>query len=364
MAILAGLSSAATVVTGHSVVEVNGSRGPQAIVGVAADRELLENPGFETGTLPPWVTNAWIVDTKYPHGGTYCADDVGNYWIRQFTDTVPAPEIQSITFWARQPDQPAAQAYDFFYSDGSFEEFVHFPQPAWQQFDVTGQLNRSKSLVGLGIWGYSGGGPGPDSTYVDDVSIQTTEPTREVIIADVISPRDTIPLDSLNTPRVLVHSLGQTSDSFLVVMMIEDIGDPAPFYWDTVPMYLQAGGAGNASFEPWQPTLPVAHRANCWIVLEGNANHDTVRVVFYVVRGTGLDETGRRSAGLRPVPSIGRGFDFGPGSDPVSVYDGAGRSVWRGSGVWHGVDARNVRVRPGVYYARRGQSRVRLVLVR
>jgi hypothetical protein len=32
-------------------------------------------------------------------------------------------------------------------------------------------------LTGIRIWGYSGGGPGPDETWVDDVSLQTTGAT-------------------------------------------------------------------------------------------------------------------------------------------------------------------------------------------
>ena len=37
------------------------------------EREMLQNSGFETGSLYPWFTNNWIVDTINPHKGRYCA---------------------------------------------------------------------------------------------------------------------------------------------------------------------------------------------------------------------------------------------------------------------------------------------------
>jgi|GEM_PF-2760666 len=167
-----GATLAVPVKTGNSVIDVTGTESrPSYPARPMADYELLDNPGFETGALEPWTSPVWVVDTVFPQGGEYCAADVGNYWIQQLTDTVAGPEVISVTFWARQPDQPAAQAYDFLYGDGGFEEFVHFPMPDWRQFDVTAQLNRGRNLVGIRIWGYSGGGPGPDSTYIDDVSI-------------------------------------------------------------------------------------------------------------------------------------------------------------------------------------------------
>jgi hypothetical protein len=93
--------------------------------------ELLQNPGFETGTLPPWVSSNWVVSTSDPHSGTYCARDVGNYSIAQSVDTIPGSEIQSVTFWSRQPDAQV-MAYDFLYSDGSYGEFVLNPTVSWQ----------------------------------------------------------------------------------------------------------------------------------------------------------------------------------------------------------------------------------------
>ncbi len=104
----AGLISTAvalSVSSGSFVMEYEAACCPVGAVRageiVHADREVLENPGFETGSLPPWTTNNWVVDTIYPHSGTYCACDVGNFWIDQTFDSVPGSEVQSITFWSR-----------------------------------------------------------------------------------------------------------------------------------------------------------------------------------------------------------------------------------------------------------------------
>ncbi|MEO0077902.1 MAG: hypothetical protein ABIK86_02760 [candidate division WOR-3 bacterium] len=32
----------------------------------------LINGDFETGSLPPWTTNGWVVDTVNPHPGHRC----------------------------------------------------------------------------------------------------------------------------------------------------------------------------------------------------------------------------------------------------------------------------------------------------
>lgn len=172
LAALAAAATAAPIFTGSFVIEAPATSQTGPVLPAVTDFELLVNPGFETGELAPWVGSAWHVTDKYPHGGTYCAYDIGNASVVQWTDTVPCSAVQGVTFWSRQPDQPAAQAYTFFYSDGTHDQYVHFPGADWTLMDVTGRLNRSKELVGFEVWGYSGGGPGPDSTYIDDLSIE------------------------------------------------------------------------------------------------------------------------------------------------------------------------------------------------
>jgi hypothetical protein len=135
------------------------------------DAELIQNAGFETGSLPPWYQGAnWTVVTTSPHSGTYCARGYQNNWVRQDFSATPGTSIQSITLWLRQPSA-AISAIDLWYSDGTFYEQTVSVPTAWTQFDVTSWLNPSKSLNGIRVYSYSGSGT--QETFLDDVSIQT-----------------------------------------------------------------------------------------------------------------------------------------------------------------------------------------------
>jgi len=291
LALAAGLAPAAPVITGGRAVNESSLQGGAVAQKLRVDsRELLQNPGFESGSIDPWETTNWVVTTIYPHSGTYCASDVGNYSITQWVDTTPGSQVQSVTFWSRQPDQPAAQAYDFFYSDGSSEEFGNSPTAVWQQFDVTSQLNRSKSLVGFRIWGYSGGGPGPDSTYVDDVSILVTS-IHDVAVTEILCPRDTISLDSTYITICRVANLGTEVESVRTVMMIEEL-DLEPHYWDTTDVNIEPGDTVDVSFAPYQPDSEAQHQVSAWTTLASDTNrlNDTLRQFFWVFGGMAVAE--------------------------------------------------------------------------
>ncbi len=148
--------------------------GAEAVSPATPTAEVLQNPGFESGALNPWYTtgNQWTVTSSGCQSGSYCATDIGNYWIRQDFAGIPGNQITSITLWSRQPEA-AIQAVDLMYSDGSYYEDIIFPTATWQQFDVTAWLDPNKTLTGIRIWGYSGGGPDPDVTVIDNVSIMT-----------------------------------------------------------------------------------------------------------------------------------------------------------------------------------------------
>ena len=110
LALAAGLAPAAQVASGGYVVGARPAvlRGVNAQGQVLDSRMLLQNGGFESGSIQPWVTTKWVLDSGYPHSGTYCACDVGNYSIMQWVDTTPGSEVQSVTFWARQPQARSA----------------------------------------------------------------------------------------------------------------------------------------------------------------------------------------------------------------------------------------------------------------
>ncbi len=73
----------------------------------------------------------------------------------------------------REREGSAIAAVDFFYAAGNYSEDIIWPTPTWQQFNVTSFIDPGTTVTGIRVWGYSGGPPGPDETFYDDVSIQT-----------------------------------------------------------------------------------------------------------------------------------------------------------------------------------------------
>jgi hypothetical protein len=152
--------------------------------------QVLSNPGFETGALSPWfqgndysIGEEWNVTTLSPHSGNFAATNTGNKEIRQNLTAVPTNSIQTISFWASHEDPDLdLLSYDFFYSDGTTNEFYVNPIGSGYKFyDVTGKLSRSKNLVGFSIYGVLGSAPG--RTFLDDVTIATIpEPSATMLI--------------------------------------------------------------------------------------------------------------------------------------------------------------------------------------
>jgi len=141
-------------------------------VAYGAQVERLENPGFEDGVMTPWTTSGnWAIDTTDPHTGTYCASNEGNNYIEQAFDPTDVNDISSFTLWVKQPES-AISAIDMFYGPSDYdEELIFLAGTDWEEFDMTGYLRGTGDLEKIRIWGYSGGGPDPDISYLDDVSI-------------------------------------------------------------------------------------------------------------------------------------------------------------------------------------------------
>lgn len=138
---------------------------------------ILANPGFESGVLDPWFNDRdfggispWATSTDNPHSGAFDATCTGNIEIRQNFSGVLTSDITEVSFWIRHPDGSDPAAYDLFYSDGSSQEFVaNTTTREWEHFDVTSNLAGGKTLVGMSIWGFLGGGS--QVTFVDDATV-------------------------------------------------------------------------------------------------------------------------------------------------------------------------------------------------
>ena len=142
--------------------------------------QLLQNGGFESGSLSPWYNARnfcfgtcvnWNVSTTNPYAGTYSATDEGNIELRQDFAATPGSMITNISFYV---DSAAGiDAFDLFYSDGTDNEFVVFPTAGvWTYENVTSFVDTTKSLTGFSIFGAS-----PNIvTYVDNASITSAVP--------------------------------------------------------------------------------------------------------------------------------------------------------------------------------------------
>ncbi len=144
-----------------------------------ADNVIL-NPGFESGSLSPWFQGHdltgiedWNVTSADAHSGTFSATDVGNTEIRQNFVPVATDAITEASFWAKHPDsRDRILAYDFFYTDGTDDEFLVFTSDTrWDFFNVTANLVPGKMLDGFSIFGITRGRSTLGRTYFDDVII-------------------------------------------------------------------------------------------------------------------------------------------------------------------------------------------------
>jgi hypothetical protein len=149
-----------------------------ATTGAMADTQLLSNPGFEDGVLSPWFTARtqfchgtcvnWDVTMAQSHSGKWSAVDVGNIELQQNFTPTAGSLITNVSIWALNTDGGPINAVDFFYKDGSDEEFLNTTGCAsWCLINDTSLVNTSKILVGISFWGVD-----PSfTTYYDDASI-------------------------------------------------------------------------------------------------------------------------------------------------------------------------------------------------
>lgn len=148
------------------------------VPGLAFGASILVNPDYETGALSPWyqlldyggVTN-WMVTSADAHTGTYCATDQGNKLMVQYFAPVLTSDITLASVWVKNPNALFNAIY-LEYSDTTSAGALFPTTGQWQYVDFVPWLQPGKSLIGIGVWGYSAGGT-DERTYVDDWVIET-----------------------------------------------------------------------------------------------------------------------------------------------------------------------------------------------
>jgi hypothetical protein len=143
---------------------------------------ILTNSGFESGSLSPWEVGRnfcssscrpWAVSTFRPYAGTYDAGDTGNIEVVQNFTATSTSSLSRVGIWDRHPAGIEPTAADFFYTDGTDDEFVFFTNDTvWDPIDLTSDLESGKMLDGFSIFGFSGGGNINMNTFIDNLMIR------------------------------------------------------------------------------------------------------------------------------------------------------------------------------------------------
>src|ERR1019366_9104965 len=123
---------------------------------------VLVNPGFEYGVLPPWFNSndfcggcTWDVTTTDKHTGFWSATVIGDRLLEQDFSPIPDTLITEASLWLKMPDTGIAAVY-FLYSDTTTAENIVSVPGVWTQFDMTSFLDPGKSLAGFGVYGCTG----------------------------------------------------------------------------------------------------------------------------------------------------------------------------------------------------------------
>ena len=157
----------------------------------------------------------------------------------------------------------------------------------------------------------------------------------------ILSPSDTISLDSTCIPICKVSNLGNVAESVQTVMTIEHVGH-APYYWDTVYASVKPGNTANVQFGPFHPDSLGQHRVSAWTTLANDTNrlNDTLRQLFWVVGGVAVAEQQPAVAGARLGATVLTAASLRSmmASRGCSVRDASGRLA--------------LEPRPGVYFVR------------
>ena len=148
---------------------------------------VLVNPGFESGALPPWANTldfcggcTWAVTSTDAHSGLYSAFVGGNRALEQDFAAIPATMITDASLWLKMPNTGVAAVF-FIYSDTTYAQNIFTVGNTWTEFDMTPFLDPTKSLVSFGVFGCTGCA-GLSQTFADDFVVSATPEPGSMIL--------------------------------------------------------------------------------------------------------------------------------------------------------------------------------------
>jgi len=151
------------------------------VEGSSVGTDILLNSGFESGTLSPWMLGRnfcagacepWADLTYHAIQGTWDAGNEGNMELVQDFSATDSSSVTRVGFFLMHPAGAIVSALDFFYTDGTDDEYIVFPSSGnWEEFDVTSDVVPGKSLDAFSVWGYSGGSTPTPITFYDGIEI-------------------------------------------------------------------------------------------------------------------------------------------------------------------------------------------------
>ena len=167
--------------------------------GSAHATNVLSNPGFESGSLGPWmvVVNTsspcmapdtcvpWAVSTTVAHSGTDSAVDTGDFGLMQSFAGVATSSITDASFWVMHPlaqSSPVPLMVVLGYTDGTSTTLdLNTSNTSWDPEDITAGLASGEMLDSITVFGYAqtvnqvfGGTAASAFTYLDDFQILTS----------------------------------------------------------------------------------------------------------------------------------------------------------------------------------------------
>jgi hypothetical protein len=139
-----------------------------AVMPASAHINLLQNPGFETGSAAPWIFDGqgvqgvdWfgaVVSNHPPHAGTYYAYisvELTDAWVRQ--DVSPrCAQYLELWYWGSYAEAGGVLWVEIYYSDGTHTAKDLAPAEGWSFVHI--DLNTAKLVKAVegGIGAYAG----------------------------------------------------------------------------------------------------------------------------------------------------------------------------------------------------------------